>query len=202
MTTSDEDVLAIEAAFETAQARTSAPLICVLAPASSDYALPPLLWSGLIALATPWPLLMFTPWSAEKIFIVQILVCLVALATLSLTPIRPWLTPARMRRAQAHRAALVQFSIRGLDRAPLRNGVLLYVSLAERYARVIADAGACKDIDATRWQGLIDALTNDLAAKGTREALTSAAARAGDLLATPFPAAGGPPRHGSRFHKL
>ena len=108
-----------------------------------------------------------------------------------------------MRAVRAHRAALVQFSVRGLDRSGQRNGVLLYISVAERYARVIADSGAMREIDATKWQGLIDALTSDLPRKGAREALTSAAGRAADLLAVPFPATSNEaPRFGTRFHKL
>ena len=203
MVSNAKDVPSIEAAFEAAQARTRAPLVCVLAPASSDYSVPPLLWSGLIALAAPWPLLLFTHLSAERIFLIQLVVCLAAVGLLSLAAVRYRLTPARIRRGQAHRAALVQFSLRGLDRSPEHNGVLLYVSLAERYARVIADSGASREIEATGWQALIDGLTADLATVGQGEALIRAASRAGDLLARSFPADGrGPARFGSRFHSL
>ena len=187
MKLSAEQSRAVETAFEAAQARTCAPLVGVLAAASSDYALMPLLWSGLLALATPWPLLTFTQLSAERIFLAQLVVCLVAMAVLSLRPVRTLLIPRRARRAHAHRAALVQYSVRGIDRAADRAGVLVYVSLAERYARVIADEGACRVVNAGQWQGVVDALVADLGDGETARAMSNAAARCADLLAPQFP---------------
>ena len=69
---------AIEAAFGAAQRNTRAPIVCVLAGASADYQMAPLLWTGLLGLLTPWPLLMFTQLSAQRIFLAQILVCFAA----------------------------------------------------------------------------------------------------------------------------
>ena len=103
-----EESRAVEAAFEAAQTRTRAPLVGVLAAASSDHALMPVLWSGLLALATPWPLLILTRLSAERIFLTQLLVCLVAMAVLSLPRVRVLLVSRRARRTHAHRAALVR----------------------------------------------------------------------------------------------
>jgi putative membrane protein len=201
MALSAEESRAVEAAFEAAQARTRAPLVGVLAAASSDHAFMPVLWSGLLALATPWPLLVLTRLSAERIFLAQLVVCLVAMAVLSLPPVRVLLISRRARRAHAHRAALVQYSVRGIDRAPDRAGVLVYVSLAERYARVIADEGACRVVSAAQWQGVVDELVADLGGGQTARAMSNAAARCADLLAPDFPAnpsAAMP--HGQRFH--
>ena len=143
---------------------------------------------------TPWPLLIFTQLSAQRIFVAQLLVCFAASVILSLAPQRILLTPARVRRANAHRAALVQFSVRGLERAPERNGVLVYVSLAERYARVIAADAAAEAIAQSQWQKLVDALVADLRDRDATTALTGAAAGCAALLAPAFPAAaGGPP---------
>ena len=201
MALSAEQSRTVEAAFEAAQARTRAPLVGVLAAASSDHALMPMLWSGLLALATPWPLLIFTRLSAERIFLTQLLVCLVAMAVLSLPRVRVLLISRRARRAHAHRAALVQYSVRGIDRAPDRAGVLVYVSLAERYARVIADEGACRFVSAAQWQTVVDELVADLGGGHIARAMSNAAARCADLLAPSFPAnPGAAMPHGQRFH--
>jgi putative membrane protein len=201
MALSAEESRAVEAAFEAAQARTRAPLVGVLAAASSDHALMPMLWSGLLALATPWPLLIFTRLSAERIFLAQLLVCLVAMAALSLPRVRVLLISRRALRAHAHRAALVQYSVRGIDRAPDRAGVLVYVSLAERYARVIADEGACRVVSAAQWQSVVDELVADLGGGHTARAMSKAAARCAELLARDFPAnPGAAMPHGQRFH--
>jgi putative membrane protein len=198
---SEEDAERVEAAFDAANLRTRGPLVGVLASASSDYAFMPLLWSGLLTLATPWPLLVFTQLSAERIFLIQLIVCLVSLAALSFAPLRVLLTPSRVRRANAHRAALVQYAVRGIDRAYDRNGVLIYLSLAEHYARIVADDGACQIVSKAQWQAVVDAMVADVKSLGPVDALSNAAARCADLLEAAFPAdLSSPPLQVHRFH--
>jgi putative membrane protein len=196
-----DEMAAIEAAFSAAQQRTRAPIVCVLARASANYEVAPLLWGGLLGLATPWPLLVFTNLSAQRIFLVQLVICFAATAILSLAPLRRLMTPPRVRRANAHRAALAQFTLRELDRIGERNGVLIYVSLAERYARVVAAEAATKAIAQSQWQRLVDGLVADLPERGPAEALAEVAGRCADLLAPAFPPAGEPaPWHRQHFH--
>ncbi len=203
MAMTPDDAKTVEAAFAAAQAKTRSPLVGVLAEQSGEYALLPLIWSGAVALATPWPLLLFTELSAERIFTAQLALCLFALALFSSAPIRVRLTPLRSRRAQAHRAALVQFAVRGLDHAPERNGVLIYVSLAERYARIVAGEAVSRSISAEQWQGEVDALVADLAARGAKAALCETAARCAGRLARDFPPdPARPAPAGTRFHAV
>jgi putative membrane protein len=192
---------AVEAAFSAAQLSTRAPIVCVLAGASADYQVAPLLWTGLLGLLTPWPLLMFTQLSAQRIFLVQILVCFVACAVLMLSPLRLRLTPRRARRVHAHRAALAQFHLRGLDRGD-RSGILVFVSLAERYARVIPAESAAKAIAQSEWQALVDALVADLRARGPADALASAAPHCATLLAPAFPPTGEAPLPRQHLHVI
>jgi len=202
MALSREDRQAIEAAFEKAQAATGAPLMGVVAEASSDYAVLPLAASLLLALAAPWPLLVFTSLSAERVFASQLAVCVVALLAFSFPRARVALISRRVRRAVAHRAALVQYDIRGLDRAPGRDGVLIYASLSERYARAIVGDHALRRVATAEWQALIDALTADMAKGSARDALCAAAERAAGLMSPHFPAgASGAPRS-PRFHAI
>jgi len=177
----------IEAAIDAAQARTSGQIVCVVARASSDYETMPILLGTLVALAAPWPLLLFTQLSAQRIFVGQLLVFILVLAALLLSPLRLILTPASWRRANAHRAALGQFMIRGVSRSAKRNGVLLYVSMAERYARIIADDGAAAAIGQDKWQRVIDKLLADMRRGDATQALIGAATGCGDLLAPHFP---------------
>jgi len=193
---------AIEAAFSAAQQRTRAPIVCVLARASANYEFSPLLATGFLALVTPWPLLMFTQLSAQRIFLAQLVVCFAASAILMLSPLRLLLTPRGVRRANAHRAALAQFQLRELDRIAERSGVLVYVSLAERYARVVAAESAAQAIAPGQWQAFVDAVVIDMRERGAAEGLTSAAARCADLLAPAFPPTGAPPQHRQHFHVM
>jgi putative membrane protein len=191
----------IDAAFAAAQARTGAPLVCVVADNSADYALGPSLGAAALALATPWPLIAFSDLSTIHIFAIQLAVFALALAVLAFGPVRAALASRARRRSACHRAAVVQFVLRGLDRAPARNGALLYVSLTERYARVVADVGL--EIPQEAWRGLIDEFGAALRADGAEAALKRAAQRMGDHLAQVFPAI---PGEGAviakRFHML
>jgi putative membrane protein len=183
-----EDAARIEAAVRAAQARSTGQIVCVLARASSNYETAPLIWSALIALIAPWPLLIFTDLSGERIFIAQLAVFLVVFAILSLPALRLRLTPRRLLRSNAHRAAIEQFVIRGVTHSAARNGVLIYVSLAERYARIVADDGAAKAIRQSEWKAIVDKLTGDMGTGAPTDALIEAATRCGDLLAEHFPA--------------
>ena len=187
MNVSAEEAARIEAALIEAQARTSSQIVCVLARASSSYETMPLVWSILLALAAPWPLLLLSQLSAERIFLIQLGVFLVALAALSLTPFGVALTPRSVRRANAHRAALGQFVIRGLARRPERNGVLIYVSLSERYGRIIADDAASAAVAQGEWQGVVNKMLAGIKRGDVADSLIGAGQSCADLLAPRFP---------------
>src|SRR6202035_3244385 len=132
---------AISAAIHAAEQRTSGQLVCVLAHSSSDYAYVPILWASALALVVPWPLIYLTPWSVQRIFLLQLAVFIVAGLVFSWMPLRLALVPRVVRRARAHRAALEQFFVRHVSHTANRSGVLIFVSLGERYARIVADEG-------------------------------------------------------------
>src|SRR5258708_27970380 len=68
------------------------------------------------------------------------------------------LVPRAARRAIAHRVAMEQFMIRGVGRKKDRTGILIFVSLAEHYARIIADQGIATRVPQAQWQRAVDAL--------------------------------------------
>ena len=76
------------------------------------------MWASLLALLAPWPLIYFTPWSVQQIFLVQLAVFIVAALLFSWMPLRLALVPRAVRRARAHRAALEQFVIRAASPTP------------------------------------------------------------------------------------
>ncbi len=191
----------IEAAFDATQLKTRAPVICVLARASPSRDAEFLLGACVLALGTPLPLLVFTELSAHRIYIAQLLVAILAAVLGSLPFVRRALTPKRLQRSAAHRAALAQFVVRGLDRSQC--GVLVYVSLEEHYVRIVPDEDAARLITQDQWQEAVDAALGQLAAGAIEAALIGLAARCGDLLAGPFPrgALSEPPKR-QRFHMI
>ncbi|HEY1782707.1 MAG TPA: hypothetical protein VGG79_20165 [Roseiarcus sp.] len=188
----------IEAAFDAAQLKTRAPLVCVLAGASTSLDAEFLLGAGILALLTPLPLLLFTDLSAHRIYVAQLLVAILAAVMASLPPVRRWLTPKRLARSAGHRAALAQFVLRGIDRS--RCGALIYVSLAEHYIRIVPAEDAAQAVSNERWQAAVDRALGPLAAGETEAALAGLAENCSNLLAERFPP--GPPVDPSRqrFH--
>ena len=51
------------------------------------------------------------------------------------------LIPRSMQRTRAHRRAVEQFLVQNLHTTEGRTGVLIFVSVAERYAEILADHG-------------------------------------------------------------
>jgi putative membrane protein len=184
---SKEDYDAITAAIREAENRTCGQIVCALAHASSAYAHIPILWSSLLALFTPWPLIYFTQWSVQRIFLVQLIVFLITAVAFSWTPLRILLVPRAIQRARAHRAALEQFMLRGISRTRNRCGVLIFVSVAEHYARIIADEGVAQKVRAVEWQAAIDALTAHMGQGRIAAGFIAAIERCGAVLAEHAP---------------
>jgi putative membrane protein len=178
---------AVSAAIREAEQRTCGQIVCVLSHSSSAYAHIPILWSSVLALFTPWPLIYFTQWSVQRIFLVQLVIFIIASLALSWMPLRLMLVPRAVQRARAHRAALEQFVVRGISRTHNRTGILIFVSLAERYARIIADEGIAHKVSGLEWQAAIDALTEHMRDGQIARGFIAAIERCGAVLATHAP---------------
>jgi putative membrane protein len=183
----NEDQAAVAAAIREAEKRTCGQIVCVLAHASSAYAHVPILWASVLALFAPWPLIYFTQWSVQRIFLAQLIVFLVAALGFSWAPLRILLVPRALQRARAHRAAVEQFVVRGISRTRNRCGILIFVSLAEHYARIIADEGVAQKVHASEWQATIDALTSDMREGRIAAGFIGAIERCGAVLAEHAP---------------
>jgi putative membrane protein len=140
-----------------------------------------------LALLAPWPLIALTPWSVQRIFLIQLAVFVIAGVLFTLTPLRLALVPRRVRHARAHRAALEQFVVRRIAHTKNRSGVLIFVSLAERYARIIADDGIAQKVANSEWQAAVDALVGHMRDGRLAEGFTAAIERCGSVLALHAP---------------
>jgi putative membrane protein len=192
MQLSKEEHEAVSAAIRDAEQRTCGQIVCVLAHASSAYAYIPILWASVLALAAPLPMILFTQWSVQRIYLVQLAVFIIAGFLLNLMPLRFALVPGVVKRARAHRAALEQFVVRGITRTTNRCGVLIYVSLAEHYARIVADVGIAEKVSAAEWQAAVDALTGHMGTGQIASGFIAAVERCGNVLAAHAPPDGSP----------
>lgn len=188
---SAEDRQRISAAIAAAERRTTGEIVCVLARSSTEPTAMPILLAALGALALPWLLVGLTTLSVQAILWLQ-LALFVALAGLLCVPrIRAALVPPATRRALAHRAAMEQFMLRGIGRTEGRTGVLVFVSLAERYARIIADEAIASKVAPAEWQAAIDTLVEHMREGRIADGFVVAIERCGAVLAAHFSATSG-----------
>jgi putative membrane protein len=193
MTISNEDQERITKAIRSAEERTSGEIVCVLARVSSHATVFPVFIAAMVALATPWMLVIFTAMPVLRILSVQVILFVVLLTLLCIPAGRVALVPRRARRAIAYRVAMEQFISRGIARNVDRCGILIFVSLAERYARIIADDEIAKRVPQSRWQAAVDALIAHAREDHIADGFISAIELCGKELAQHFP-----PTHDSR----
>ena len=169
------------------EGETSAEFVCVLARRSSRYEFYALAWAAVLALATPWLLLVRVSWSVADILVAQLVVFCLALLVLASPALRRWIVPRSVQRAAAHRAAAEQFFIRGLANTPHRRGILLFVSHDEHYARVLADDGAAGVVSDAEWRRAVDLLVDGARRGRHTDGFVDALDHCRTVLATAFP---------------
>lgn len=190
MTLSAQDRDRIAAAIRAAEAKSSGEIVCVLARSSAGTTAVPLLVAAIAALALPWLLVALTAMPVYRILTWQVALFIALAALLYLPPIQAALLPRRTRRALAHEVAMQQFRQRGLTRKKDRTSILIFVSLAERYARIVADDGIAARVPQSQWQSAVDALIAHTRDGRVADGFLAAIEKCGDELATHFPRTG------------
>ncbi len=187
ITVTDSDRARVRHAIAAAEARTAGEIFVVVAEVSDDYHFIPLLWATLLALLTPLPLIFLTLMPVTQIYLAQLAVFLVAGLILSVPTIRPLTVPKPVKHGRAHLKAIEQFAAHGLHTTEARTGVLIFVSLGERYAEIVADTGIAAKVEDKVWQEAMDALLGEVRAGRLAEGLIGAIGKTGDVLAAHFP---------------
>jgi putative membrane protein len=187
MDISEQDRARISAAIHAAEGETSGEIVCVLAQTSSDATGLAILLAALGALALPWLLVAFTALTVHRILLLQVVAFVVLAVLFCLPRVRVAMLPRAARRAVAHRVALEQFAIRGIARKKDRSGILIFVSRAERYARIIADQGIASRVPQAEWQAAVDTLVAHCSSGRIADGFISAIETCGRVLATHFP---------------
>ena len=123
----------------------------------------------------------------------QIVVFLALGLLLCLPRLRVALIPRRARRAMAFRVATEQFYTRAVSRKHDRSGILIFVSLAEHYARIIADDGIAARVPQLHWRSVVDALIAQVREDRVADGFIAAIEMCGAVLAEHFPRADGSP---------
>ncbi len=182
-----EEHAVISDAITRAEEHTSGEIVVVVARASAGYRTFALMCAALLALAVPLPFIYFSKWPVEYIYLAQMIVFAVAAILSQWEPLRIAITPGSIKRARAHQRAIEQFLVQNLHTTLGRTGVLIYVSIAERYAEVIADDGIYRKVTPEVWDALIAALTMNIGRGAHVEGFVAAIETCGAILAEHFP---------------
>jgi putative membrane protein len=213
MLLSSNDHQRISQAIGAAEASTRGEIVCVVAEEAGHYAEVPLAWAAAGALLLPVMALSianvarqfdyaFGGWAAAHVdavhaavvtaltgyALVQGLLFVSILLLVSIPPIRRVLTPASLKRAHVRARAMEHFLTRNLDKTPERTGVLIFVSLKDRRAEVLADIGISSKVDSSAWDEVVCELAKGVMARKPVEGFLRAISKCGHILAEHFPA--------------
>lgn len=212
MLLSEQDHERIRAAVDAAEARTSGEIVSVVARECSEYWEVPLIWAAAIALILPLAGLLLgikpdvipflsSGWivanaGGTEVAIAHALIAYAVLQGLlfvavalivSIPAVRRFLTPRALKRERVHRRALEQFMTRAYHLTEDNTGVLIFASLAERQAVVLADEGVAAKVETAEWKAVVDALVAGMKANDAGGGFVGAIGRAADILSAHCP---------------
>ncbi len=180
----------VAAAVAAAQARTYARFALVIVTASDRYHLYPVVWGATFALVTLGGLATGAPhmdlrWAST----IVMAVFLVASLMLEWTPLRLFVVPKRAKHSHAHALAHREFAARILSHPEHKGGVLFFVSLAERYAEIMADHALHQAAGQEAWDKILADFTSAAGKGRIADGFIAGAGACGALLARHHPKA-------------
>lgn len=193
MLVSKEDRETIANAIAAAEKSTAGEIVAVIAPSSGSYVYAAFFWPAIVALIVPLPFIHWTWWPIQTIYFLQLFI-FAGLTTLLffVRPLRLALVPRSLKHRIAHRRALEQFLAQNLHTTPGRTGVLIFVSVAERFAEIIADAEIHKHVGDEAWRTIVDDLTARIGAGDAVGGFNNAIRAVAKPLSEHFPAGSHP----------
>ena len=207
MNLTDDDRRKIAEAIATAEASSNGEIVAVATPISDPYhdvalhwALVPLFavlaWAAWRPTAlTWWYDFLFGGWQPDPTMS-QLLTLLmfftalkftVALLILKWMPLRIKLTPAPTKHRRVRRRAVTVFRAAAERRTVGRTGVLIYLSMGERRAEIVADEAILKVTDDSTWGEAMAALLEHVREGRPGDGIVAAIEQVGVVLAEHFP---------------
>lgn len=194
-------------AIAAAEANSSGEIVAVATPISDAYhdvalhwALIPLFavlaWAAWRPTALIWWYnFLFGGWQpdptlSELLTLLMVLAAFkftVALLVLKWMPLRLALTPPATKHRRVRRRAITIFKAAAERRTSGRTGILIYLSVAERRAEIVADEAILKITDEHTWGEAMTALITEVREGRPVDGIVAAIERVGAVLAEHFP---------------
>ena len=206
---SDADHDRVSAAVSAAEAHTSGEIVTIVARRSDGYADIALAWAAVVAFAALTVLSIFPgfylgivddvlghwqhEWTPQGVFTVALGVAtakFVGMLLLQLwPPLKFWLIPRRIKRQRSRERATAYFRTGAQGRTTGKTGVLIYLSLAERDAEILADAAIAAKVSPEVWGEAMAAMLVELKGGRLADGMIAAVEKVGVVLAEHFPRA-------------
>jgi len=176
----------IAEAIRKAESRSSGELVAVIAHDSDDYFYIPMLWAALSALILPGALLWFDLTNAS-LEMMQVAIFVATALLFRLPVVKMRLIPRYVRQRRAALLAREQFLLQNLHHTEHRNGILLFVSVRERYVELIADKGIDEAVPLGTWDTLVQQFIEHVRRGQIETGFITAIEQCGDILSQYFP---------------
>ncbi|MCP5001425.1 MAG: TPM domain-containing protein [Hyphomicrobiales bacterium] len=190
---SDEEHERVSAAIRAAEARTSGEIYCAVCRQSDPYFLAAAFVFSSVALVLGFVFSWALHWlwidiGPTELTGAQLAAWAIGIIILWRVPaLRLLMVPRGVSYRRAHANALQQFFGRNIHVTEARTGVLIFVSIAERYAEIVADSGISAKVAQEEWNEIVEGLTAGASRQQLADALVEAVNRSGTLLETHFP---------------
>jgi len=201
-----EDHALVSAAIAAAEANSDGEIVAIASDRSDAYHDVGLHYAVLVAFATlalfaavprllMWWHDLFTGWSAEPslretltwVLMLTLAKFLAVLFLLKWQPLRMALTPGATKTRRVRRRAIMLFKTGAERRTVGRTGILIYLSLAEHRAEIVADEAITSVTTPETWGEAMAALLAHVRAGRPGEGIAAAVALIGGVLAEHFP---------------
>ena len=206
---SEADRAAVSAAVAEAEGHSAGEIVTIMAERSDSYHDVALLWSALVALLALAALAIApqfylglidrvtgawqADWHPGKVFGLALFAASLKFLAMWLLqlwmPLRLALVPGPLKHARVRARAVTNFKIGTERRTHGRTGVLIYLSLAEHRAEIVADEAISAKVSPEVWGAAMDTLVTGIRAGRAAEGLVGAVAQVGAVLAEHFPRA-------------
>lgn len=204
---SEADRDKVSAAITAAEEKSSGEIVAVATPISDAYHDVALHWALIPLFAVLawaawrpsaliwWYVLLFGGWQPDPT-LSQLLTLLMVFAALKFTvallilkwmPLRLLLTPPATKHRRVRRRAIAIFKAAAERRTAGRTGILIYLSMAEHRAEIVADEAILKVTDEHAWGEAMAALVGEVRQGRPGDGIVAAIEQVGAVLAEHFP---------------
>lgn len=191
------EIQKIEQAIRQVETQTSAEIVPMIVKRSCSVThVPALLLATFIALFCTFEFVNAEVWNMALSPYLNLIFVLVAFVIIVILSRQPWvqrfLTPKSDRARYVEMRAFAEFYQNGIHRTSDARGVLIFLSLMERYAVILGDREIVARLPATTWNESIQKLLAKAREGDIASGLQQSIEHVGAILAQTFPATGHP----------